>query len=290
MIPLHNTCRKYGPQPYNLSAEFGANIQSTGAASFVEALPLESSLAASPLRATTNDTAPKAASTPHTTPLRATKSTAPKAASTPNTPPPPRPLPVKRQDPPKRVWAHFDEQPGRIAVDGCNGADSSLVLVLAPRQELTAHWSLPLDYIMQRKRGAGAAGAVDMEAALRNLTVGLFRRGCTENGAQASIIAKQVLGDDNRSYSYGLDPGRKSVSGRIPFYSPRTPGHVIFRLYWDDEPVYTLAMGPTLLVKVTERDFDLSIRFILSNFKGMFSKVLMFNVPLFFLYLLSVFL
>jgi Skp family chaperone for outer membrane proteins len=39
-------------------------------------------------------------------------------------------------------------------------------------------------------------------------------------------------------------------------------------LYWQDEPLNTLATGPTLNVRVTEEDFESSIRFILSNFKA----------------------
>jgi DNA polymerase sigma len=169
----------------------------------------------------------------------------------------------KEAPPPKRVWSHFDEQPGRILVNGCSGQDSSLVLPLGPREELTAHWSLPLDYIRQH-----APRAKSLDQALASLTVGLFRRGCTENGGQASIISKAVLGDNNRSYDYWKDNQSQSICGKVPFYSPRTPGHVLFRMYWDNEPLYTLAMGPTLHVRISEDDFESSVRFILSNFKG----------------------
>jgi DNA polymerase sigma len=169
----------------------------------------------------------------------------------------------KEAPPPKRVWTHFDEQPGRILVNGCSGQDSSLVLPLGPREELTAHWSLPLDYIRQH-----APRAKSLDQALSSLTVGLFRRGCTENGGQASIISKAVLGDNNRSYDYWKDNQSQSICGKVPFYSPRTPGHVLFRMYWDNEPLYTLAMGPTLHVRIREDDFESSVRFILSNFKG----------------------
>jgi DNA polymerase sigma len=169
----------------------------------------------------------------------------------------------KEAPPPKRVWSHFDEQPGRILVNGCSGQDSSLVLPLGPREELTAHWSLPLDYIRQH-----APRAKNLDQALASLTVGLFRRGCTENGGQASIISKAVLGDNNRTYDYWKDNQSQSICGKVPFYSPRTPGHVLFRMYWDNEPLYTLAMGPTLHVRIREDDFESSVRFILSNFKG----------------------
>ena len=170
--------------------------------------------------------------------------------------------PKKREvPPPKRVWTHYHEQPGQIHVDRFNGQDESLVLYFGPREELVAHWSLPLAYLRSKSPRAS------LEAALEGLTVGLFRRGCTENGLQASIISKAVLGDDNRSYDYWVE-NQTVVRGKVPFFSPRTPGNVLFRLYWEKEPLETLAMGPTMLVRVLERDFESSVRFILSNFKG----------------------
>jgi hypothetical protein len=48
----------------------------------------------------------------------------------------------------------------------------------------------------------------------------------------------------------------------------RSTGHVIFRLYWEDGPIYTLAMGPTMHVCVAEKDFEATVRFILYNFKS----------------------
>ena len=169
--------------------------------------------------------------------------------------------PKKEALPPKRIWTHCDEQPGKILVNGCPGDDPSIVLYFAPREELTAHWILSLAYLRNRaelKHGPN----VSLEKVLSTLTLGLFRRGCTENGLQASIVSKGVLGD------YWKDPATETVRGKVPFYSPRTPGHVVFRLYWDDDPVYTLATGPGILVRVLEPDFESSVRFILSNFKG----------------------
>lgn len=100
---------------------------------------------------------------------------------------------------------------------------------------------------------------------LPDLRLGLFRRGCAENGSQASIISKSVMGGGGRP-PY-LDAQNQMVIGTVPFYSPRTPGHVVFRLYWDNEPIYTLAVGPTLHVRVTEDDYESTIRFLLSNMK-----------------------
>lgn len=170
--------------------------------------------------------------------------------------------PTKREVPPqKRLWTYPDEQPGRIVVNGRSGEDYSVVLPLGPREELTAHWAVSLDYL--RKYAAQKYGPnASMEVALSKMTLGLFRRGCTENGTQISIISKNVLGE------FRHDPASNNICGKVPFYSPRTPGHVVFRLFWEDDPVYTLATGPTILVRVFEPDFESSVRFILSNFKG----------------------
>lgn len=141
-----------------------------------------------------------------------------------------------------------------------------MVLDLRPRQELTARWILPIGYLKERAAGKNVKGARDL---LKYLSVGLFRRGCTENGFQASIISKEVLcpeGESRDDYPFRVIDD--TIVGTVPFYSPRTPGHVVFRLYWREKPLYTLATGPTLNVRVTENDFESSIRFILSNFKG----------------------
>lgn len=171
--------------------------------------------------------------------------------------------PTKREVPqPKRVWTHFEEQPGRILVNNVSGEDHSIILPFGPRDELTACWSLPIDYLRQHRQGIDSNNA-SLDQALKGLTVGLFRRGCAENGQQASIISKEITG-----YEYWHDSGSKVICGKVPFFSPRTPGNVLFRMYWETDPLRTLAMGPTLRVRVTEQDFESSIRFILSNFKG----------------------
>ena len=131
---------------------------------------------------------------------------------------------------------------------------------------------LPLSYL--RRRAAEKQNGKTVRDALSHLAVGLFRRGCTENGAHASIISKEVChgphehDSGNRSSDYPFQVINDTVVGTVPFYSPRTPGHVVFRLYWQDQPLATLATGPTLNVRVTEDDFESSIRFILSNFKA----------------------
>ena len=178
-------------------------------------------------------------------------------AATPKTP--------KKEFQPKRLWTHLEQQPGRLLANDV-AASVGMVLDLRPRQELKARWMLPISYLKERAAGKNVKGVRDL---LKYLSVGLFRRGCTENGFQASIISKEVLcpeGESRDDYPFQIIDD--TVVGTVPFYSPRTPGHVVFRLYWREKPLYTLATGPTLNVRVTENDFESSIRFILSNFKG----------------------
>jgi DNA polymerase sigma len=166
--------------------------------------------------------------------------------------------PAAKYQPP-RLWTHFKDQPGRLSVNGWDGHDPSLVLTFRPRQELLANWILPLKYIEQSN-----PNAKNLEQALKGLAVGLFRRGCADNATQAAIISKFVT----ERKDYGVDPASGTVHGKLPFFSPRTPGNVILRLYWHDDHLRTLATGPAILVQVQEQDFDSSVRFILSNFKG----------------------
>ena len=203
---------------------------------------------------------PKPSPTPATPSILKT----PAKMETPGVAETPKPA-VKKEYQPKRVWTRFEEQPGRLF--GNNVAPSTgKVVDLRPRQELTAKWMLPLSYLRQRAAGKNIntiRGAID------RLAVGLFRRGCTENGSQASIVSKEVLTPAGESRSdYPFQVVNDNLVGTVPFYSPRTPGHVVFRLYWQDDPLHTLATGPTLNVRVTEEDFESSIRFILSNFKA----------------------
>jgi len=166
---------------------------------------------------------------------------------------------------PKRLWTHLEQQPGKVLANNVR-ASVGMVLNLRPRQELTARWILPLSYLKEKNAGKDVKSARDL---LKYLSVGLFRRGCTENGFQASIISKEILCPEGESRAdYPFRVADDAIVGTVPFYSPRTPGHVVFRLYWRENSLYTLATGPTLNVRVTENDFESSIRFILSNFKG----------------------
>jgi hypothetical protein len=199
------------------------------------------------------------------------------STATPQIPPTPATV-TKKEYQPKRLWTRFEEQPGRILANNV-AASHGTVVDLRPRQELTAKWMLPLSYLRQRS-AEKQNNASTIRDALAHLAVGLFRRGCTENGTLASIVSKEVClappdhGDGggnggSRSSDYPFQViNNETVVGTVPFYSPRTPGHVVFRLYWQDDPLATLATGPTLNVRVTEDDFESSIRFILSNFKA----------------------
>lgn len=184
-------------------------------------------------------------------------------ASTPAEPPK---TPARKEYQPKRKWTRLEEQPGKIHANNV-AASVGAVVDLRPRQELKAQWILPLSYL--REHATGRSDARTVRDLLENLAVGLFRRGCTENGAQASIVSKEILTPAGESRSdYPFQVMGDTIVGTVPFYSPRTPGHVVLRLYWQNEPLYTLATGPTLNVRVTENDFESSIRFILSNFKA----------------------
>lgn len=176
-------------------------------------------------------------------------------------------LPVKKEYQPKRLWTRLEEQPGKILANNVQAAIGT-VLDLHPRQELKAQWALPLTYLRHHAAERGVQSN-SPRALVDGLAVGLFRRGCTENGSQASIISKEILSPPGESRSdYPFQVTNDAIMGTVPFFSPRTPGHVVFRLYWQDDPLYTLATGPTLNVRVTYRDFESTIRFILSNFKS----------------------
>jgi len=110
-----------------------------------------------------------------------------------------------------------------------------------------------------------------------------------ESGSQSSIVSKEILatsssnggsnanggkgggqqgGRPSEDYFFNVDQRTDSVFGTVPFYAPRTPGNVLFRLYFDDEPQVTLATGPCIRVLPTDSDVDSVLRFILSNFKS----------------------
>lgn len=199
-------------------------------------------------------------SSPSIRPQSAPESPATVPAETPN-------VAGKKEYQPKRLWTRLEEQPGKILANNI-AASQGTVVDLRPRQEVKAQWVLPLSYLRHR----ASEKSINIETSrdlLEGLAVGLFRRGCTENGSQASIVSKEILATPGESRpDYPIQFTKDAVMGSVPFFSPRTPGHVVFRLYWQDDPIHTLATGPTLNVRVTERDFESTVRFILSNFKA----------------------
>jgi len=232
------------------------------------------------------------------TPQRSAGSSTPgQVAPMPATPAPP--VPPKWQ--PRRLNTRLQEQPGRILANNIpaslNVGGQQARIILGPRKELTATWQLPLAYLRERtlrkleeakeKAAEEAAEArangqptpvapapenLTIRDALRSLTVGLFRRGCAENGSTFSIISKEVVPANRNTkseYQFQINQQHQTIVGTVPFFTPRTPGNVVLRLYFEDEPLYTLATSQCISVAVTrtEGDLEQTLRFILSNFK-----------------------
>ena len=62
---------------------------------------------------------------------------------------------------PKRLWTRIEEQPGRILA---NNVPFGNTLTLRPRQEFTAQWMLPVNYVKQHasKKGQEMASPCEM--------------------------------------------------------------------------------------------------------------------------------
>jgi hypothetical protein len=238
-------------QPPHGASTWPSNTRSAGLISNPESTPEQNRSAKSPLMTP---------SSPALRPGSAPDSPVAVPAETSN-------APTKSLYQPKRLWTRLEEQPGKILANNVAAAVGT-VLDLRPRQELKAQWALPISYLRHHASEKGI-GTDSTRSLLDGLAVGLFRRGCTENGSQASIVSKEILTPVGESrQDYPIQITKEAIMGTVPFFSPRTPGHVVFRLYWQDDPVHTLATGPTLNVRVTERDFESTVRFILSNFKA----------------------
>lgn len=259
--PLYSTQQPINQFQNNTAPVYSGNNTASWSSSIQpSASPITSSAIEIQSKATTNRSvipqSPK--QTPLETPTKRITSTKLGPQATPN-------KTHKPEFQPKRLWTHLEEQPGKLLVNDVS-ASVGTVVNLRPRQELTARWILPLSYLRERNTGKKITSPRDL---LKGLTVGLFRRGCTENGVQASIVSKEILRPKGQSRDdYPFQVIDDVIVGTAPFYSPRTPGHVVFRLYWRGNHLHTLATGPTLNVRITENDFEPSIRFILSNFKG----------------------
>ena len=206
---------------------------------------------------------------------------------------------VKTPAKPTKQWrtkTRCEEQPGRLFANDMPAAAFNVsaaaqnmptTLTARTRSELTARWVLPLPYLRDRairrfeeqKNATEDGGTVrppqnsTIRDALKTLTVGLFRRGAMDNGASSSIVSKEILCADSKEgpdkdYFFNIDQRSDTVFGTVPFYAPRTPGNVVFRLYFEDEPHVTLACGPCIEVVPSDNDYDSVLRFILSNFKS----------------------
>ena len=177
----------------------------------------------------------------------------------------------------RRTQTRLNEQPGKIFANGVaagiinSGKVASLTVRL--RCELSARWVLPLKFLRERmlrllgENGGANTQNLTIRDALNRLTVGLFRYGIPDNGANCSIVSKEILSPEGKDYPFDIDSATDSIYGTVPFYSPRTPGNVVFRLYFEDEPAETLATGPCVKV-VPDGDYASVLRFILSNFKS----------------------
>jgi hypothetical protein len=211
---------------------------------------------------------------------------------------------------PKRFLTRVQEQPGKLIVNNEHPTLNGYPHIILPiKKEFVATWSLPLQYLQQRtlhklqlkkeKALSDTAAAANEEVgkdkikevkapesltirdALQSLTVGLFRRGCPENGTNHSIISKQVVpskntNDDNNNnqsrsseneYHFEINNQTGVIYGTVPFYSPRTPGNVVLRLYFEDDAPVTLATSKCIKVTVNHDDLEQTLRFILTNFK-----------------------
>ena len=188
----------------------------------------------------------------------------------------------------RRTQTRCEEQPGRLLANQIPAAAFSdnhdKPIVARPRSQLVARWVLPLSYLRNRALRKVSNGSspqnLTIRDALKDLAVGLFRRGAMDNGSQSSIVTKEILassdsggeqqqgGRPTEDYFFNVDQKADSVFGEVPFYAPRTPGNVVFRLYFEDEPHVTLATGPCIHVIPADADVDAVLRFILSNFKS----------------------
>lgn len=200
------------------------------------------------------------------------------------------PAPTKWQ--PRRLNNRLKDQPGRILANNVPATvEGKPYLTLRPRQELVATWQLPLAYLRERtlrkieeekeKAKSDAENGLvpsipsknlTIRDALRTLTVGLFRRGCPENGSSSAIIAKEVVPAADRAhqeeYHFEINQQTGTIWGTVPFFTPRTPGNVVLRLYFEDNAIITLAVSQCISVIVAANDLEQTLRFILSNFKS----------------------
>jgi hypothetical protein len=186
---------------------------------------------------------------------------------------------------PRRLTMRIYEQPGQLLANNVAATEDGLpYILLGPRKKVIATWKLPLTFLRQfalkklqdkDKEGVIDASKLTLQDAIQKLTVGLFRRGCAENGEEFSIISKTVLISENAELSESeksefrvdIDSTEDVIWGTVPFFTPRTPGNVVLRLYFEDHTPDTLATSRCIRVTISEHELESTLRFILSNFK-----------------------
>jgi hypothetical protein len=181
-----------------------------------------------------------------------------------------------------------------------------------PRQEIEARWSIPLPHIRLLMANAasdkkqesasfleehstlpgtvadanGTSSLQQLESGIRSrlhICIGLFRLGTETNyniisKQNTSIISKEVETFQLIKARQDRPDGEENLllTGRVPFYAPRTPGNVIFRMYMETNPIITLATSSPVVIHLLDpqQDIDPTLRFVLSGIKSRKGSVL----------------
>ncbi len=181
-----------------------------------------------------------------------------------------------------------------------------------PRQEIEARWSIPLSHIRllmanvtaDKKQESigfleepnalhgtvvdanGTSNLQQLERGIQSLLhicIGLFRLGTETNynilaKQNTSIISKEVESFQLIKARQDSPDGEENLllTGKVPFYAPRTPGNVIFRMYMETNPVITLATSSPVVIHLLDpqQDLDPTLRFVLSGIKSRKGSVL----------------
>ena len=148
-----------------------------------------------------------------------------------------------------------------------------------PRQEIEARWSIPLsnirlllsdilkkqdnDVVLEIKDNAEANLQDHIRSTLQ-LSIGLFRLGTESNFNSHSKQNTSIISKGIESFQIHDE----MVMGKVPFYAPRTPGNVVFRMYMECNPIPTLATSSHICVQLLDPDLDPTLRFVLSGIKS----------------------
>lgn len=116
-----------------------------------------------------------------------------------------------------------------------------------------------------------------------HICIGLFRLGTETNyniisKQNTSIISKEIETFQLIKARQDRPDGEENLllTGRVPFYAPRTPGNVIFRMYMETNPIITLATSSPVVIHLLDpqQDIDPTLRFVLSGIKSRKGSVL----------------